>query len=194
MFPVSSETTRATASHSSVNPIAARCRVPSSRLTRGLTVSGRKHAAAAIRDSWMMIAPSCSGDFFLKDRDDQVVGERRVERDAAFDVVPQADLALDDDDGADPLRRQRRRRDDELLDRFVGRLLAIEIPEKRRLAEVRERAADVGLEDDDRRKGDERQHVPDHPVQGLERRQARDVETAPRSATIRPPSGRHASP
>ena len=60
--PVSSDTTTATASLSSVRPIAARCRVPSSRPTRGLTVSGRKHAAAATRSSWRMTAPSCSGE------------------------------------------------------------------------------------------------------------------------------------
>ena len=60
--PVSSDTTIAAASLSSVSPIAARCRVPSSRLTRGLTVSGRKQAAAATRSSWRMTAPSCSGE------------------------------------------------------------------------------------------------------------------------------------
>ena len=58
IIPVSSDTTTATESFSSVRPIAARCRDPSSRLRRGLTVSGRKHAAAAIRSSWMITAPS----------------------------------------------------------------------------------------------------------------------------------------
>ena len=51
---------------------------------------------------------------------EQVVGDRRVERNAALDVVPQADLPLDDDDRADAARRQRGRRDHELLDRFVA--------------------------------------------------------------------------
>ncbi len=51
----------ATASDSSVRPMAARWRVPRSRSSFGLTVSGRKHAAAAIRVSWMITAPSCSG-------------------------------------------------------------------------------------------------------------------------------------
>ena len=42
----------------------------------------------------------------------------RVERNAAFDVVAQADLPLEGDDGADALRRQHARGDDQLLDRF----------------------------------------------------------------------------
>ena len=64
--PVSSDTTTATASFSSVRPIAARCRVPRSTPTDGLTVSGRKHDAAAILFSWMMTAPSCSGPLVWK--------------------------------------------------------------------------------------------------------------------------------
>ena len=60
--PVSSDTTIATASFSSVRPIAARCREPSSLLSFGFTVSGRKQAAAAMRSSCTITAPSCSGD------------------------------------------------------------------------------------------------------------------------------------
>jgi len=60
--PRSSDTTMATASVSSVRPIAARWRVPRSRSSFGFTVSGRKHAAAATRPSWMIAAPSWSGD------------------------------------------------------------------------------------------------------------------------------------
>ena len=62
MLPVSSDTTIATASFSSVRPIAARWREPSSLLNFGFTVSGRKQAAAATRSSCTMTAPSCSGD------------------------------------------------------------------------------------------------------------------------------------
>src|SRR5262249_55538912 len=51
MMPVSSDTTIAIASFSSVNPIAARWREPSSFASFGFTVSGRKHAAAATRSS-----------------------------------------------------------------------------------------------------------------------------------------------
>jgi hypothetical protein len=61
MSPLSSDTITATASFSSVRPMAARCRVPSSRLRAGCTVSGRKQDAAATRPSWMMTAPSWSG-------------------------------------------------------------------------------------------------------------------------------------
>ena len=63
MRPVSSDTITATASFSSVSPIAARCRVPRFRASCGLTVSGRKQAAAATRSFCTITAPSCSGDF-----------------------------------------------------------------------------------------------------------------------------------
>ena len=114
----------------------------------------------------------------LEDRDQQIVGERRVERDAALDVVAQSDLALDRDDRPNLLRGKHGRRDDQLLNRLVVGFLAVEIAEERRLSEMRERAADVRLENHDRRKGDVDQHVPDHPVDGLQRRQPRDVEQA----------------
>ena len=56
----------------------------------------------------------------LKDPRQQIVGDHRVERNAALDVIAQSDLPLDDDDRADAPRRQRGRRHDQLLDRFVG--------------------------------------------------------------------------
>src|SRR5207249_10370949 len=62
MLPVSSDTTIATESFSSVRPIAARWRDPRSLPNFGFTVSGRKHAAAATLSSCTMTAPSCSGD------------------------------------------------------------------------------------------------------------------------------------
>ena len=95
MLPVSSDTTIATASFSSVRPMAARCREPSSLLSFGLTVSGRKQAAAATRSSCTITAPSCSGDDGWKMLDQQIVGQHRVERNAALDVVAQPDLPLD---------------------------------------------------------------------------------------------------
>ena len=39
----------------------------------------------------------------LKDRHEQIVGQRRIERDAAFDVVAQADFALDHQNATDLL-------------------------------------------------------------------------------------------
>src|SRR3954471_1080094 len=66
MLPVSSDTTMAIESFSSVRPMAARWRVPRCRARSGLTVSGRKQAAAATRSFWTMTAPSCSGDFVWK--------------------------------------------------------------------------------------------------------------------------------
>src|SRR5205814_3878797 len=64
--PVSSETTTATASVSSVTPSAARWRVPSWRASWRLRESGRKQPAATTRSSRMKAAPSCSGEYGRK--------------------------------------------------------------------------------------------------------------------------------
>ena len=106
MLPVSSDTTIATASFSSVRPSAARCRVPSSRLTRGIHRQRQKAGGgrdAVALDDGRAVVQRRSG---LKDARQQVVGDHRVERNAPFDVVAQADLPLDHDDRADPARRQ----------------------------------------------------------------------------------------
>src|SRR5688572_20412497 len=66
----------------------------------------------------------------LEDRRQQVVGNRGVEGDAAFDVVAQPDLSLDHDDGADATRRERRRSDHEILYRLGGACDALEILEE----------------------------------------------------------------
>ena len=192
MLPVSSDTTMATESFSSVRPMAARWREPSSLLSFGFTVSGRKQAAAATRSSCTITAPSCSGDDGWKDAHEQVVGQHRVERDAALDVVAQADLPLDRDDRADALRRQHARRDDQLLDRLLRRLGLGEIPEERRAAEVRQRAADVGLEQHDDREDDVAEQVADQPVDGLEVAPPRPVEQRDEQRRRRAPSARRA--
>ena len=92
IMPVSSDTTTATESFSSVSPMAARCRDAELRLRRGLTVSGRKQAAAAMRFSWMITAPSWSGDGRLEDRDEQVVADVGRRAECRPRVVPQPDL------------------------------------------------------------------------------------------------------
>src|ERR1700730_13260679 len=61
IVPVSSEMMTATASVSSVIPIAARWRVPSWVERTGFMESGRKQAAAAIRSRCTITAPSCKG-------------------------------------------------------------------------------------------------------------------------------------
>ena len=98
----------------------------------------------------------------------QIVAEHRVETDAAFDVVAQADLPLDRDDRADPLLRQQRRGDGELFDRLLDLRAPGEIAEERRAAEVRERAADVRLKQHDHGEHDIAEHVPDQPVHRFE--------------------------
>ncbi len=174
--PVSSDTTTATASLSSRQ--ADGRAMPRPELAAHTRVDGQRQEAGGRGDAVLLeddraVVQRRAG---LEDRHQQVVGQLRVERDAALDVVAQADLTLDRDDRARLLRRQHRGRDDDFLDRLVGRFLAVEIAEERRLAEVRQRAADVGLEDDDRRKRDVDQHVADHPVERLQRRQPRHVE------------------
>ena len=177
MLPVSSDTTIATASFSSVRPIAARWREPSSLLSFGLTVSGRKQAAAATRSSCTITAPSCSGDAGWKMLTQQIVGEHRVERNAALDVVAQADLPLDRDDRADraaPTACSRRRRAPRSIPRRDSGLR--EVAEERRAAEMRQRAADVGLEQHDDGEHDVADQVANQPVDGLEVPPARAVE------------------
>ena len=58
MVPVSSETTITRASVSSVSPIAARWRVPSSEESSWLVVRGKKHEAATICPPRMITDPS----------------------------------------------------------------------------------------------------------------------------------------
>src|SRR5688572_31105025 len=64
-----------------------------------------------------------------KDAREQIVGDQRVEGNAPFDVVTQADLALDHDNRAGPPRRQVGRGDHQLLDRFIRTLDALEVTE-----------------------------------------------------------------
>ena len=61
MMPVSSDTISDTASVVSVMPMAARWRVPRSRLMVGSSESGSMQAAALMRRLRSIIAPSCSG-------------------------------------------------------------------------------------------------------------------------------------
>ena len=111
-----------------------------------------------------------------KNRDEQIVGQRSVERNAALDVVPQPDLALERDDRSRSLLRQHRRRHDDLFDRLVGGFLTVEIPEERRPAEMRERAANVGLKDDNRGKRDVNQRIADQPIERLQRHVLRRIQ------------------
>ena len=114
------------------------------------------HGAVVQRRAW------------LKDARQQVVGDHRVERDAALDVVAKADLPLEDDDGAGAARGEVGRGGHQLLDRFIRVLGALEVAEERRAAEVRERTPDVGLEQHDDREDHVGGEVSNDPVDGLE--------------------------
>ena len=79
MAPVSSETTTATASVSSVTPMAARCRLPSSRDSsrvdgEGQEAGGGGHAVA-LHDHRAVVQRRAG----VEDADEQVVGDERVE-------------------------------------------------------------------------------------------------------------------
>ena len=78
-------------------------------------------------------------------------------------------LPLDHDDRADALGRQRAGRDHELLDRLVVAASAARSSRKNGARpEVRERAADVGLEQHDGGEDDVADDVADQPVDRLE--------------------------
>ena len=134
------------------------------RIDRQRQETRRRRDAIALDDDGAVVQRRSR----LEDARQQVVGDHRVERNAAFDVVAQADLPLEDDDRARAARGQVRGRDDELLDRFVRVLGAFEVAEERRAAEVRERAPDVGLEQHDDREHDVAGQVADDPVDRLE--------------------------
>ena len=111
--PRSSETRIASASVSSVMPMAARCRVPKRFGRSSLSESGRKLAAAATRSPEMMTAPSCSGVPGAKTRHEQLVGDRGVDARAVLDVGLQALPPLEHDERArraGPRARSRRGR------------------------------------------------------------------------------------
>ena len=120
MLPVSSDTTMAIESFSSVSPIAARCREPEFlaqlRIHRERKEAGRGRDPILLDDDGTVVQRRLD----LEDADDQVVGQHRIERDAALDVVAQANLAFEGNDGAHPLRREHARRDSQFLDRFLG--------------------------------------------------------------------------
>ncbi len=176
IHPVSSETTTATASFSSVRPIAARCRVPEVLAEPGIhreRQEARGGSDAILLDDH---CPVVQRRAVLKDRDQQVVADLGVQRDTAFRVVAQADLALDGDDRAGALARQHLRGDGDFLDGLVHRLALGQVAEKRRAAQVRQRAADIGLKQHDRRKDDVADQIADQPVHRLELGQPRHVE------------------
>ena len=142
------------------------------RIHRERQKAGRRRHAILLDDHGAVVQRRA----VLKDRHQQVVADLRVQGDAAFGVVAQANLPLDGDDGAGALARQHLRRHGDFLDRLVHRLAFGEIPEEWRAAQVRQRAADVGLKQHDGRKDDVANQIADQPVHGLELDQSRHVE------------------
>ncbi len=112
----------------------------------------------------------------LEDARQQIVGHRRVERNAALDVVAQPDLPLDDDDRPDPACGQCRRRHHQLLDGLIVTRRALEILEELRASEMCQGATDVGLKENDDRKHHVGGEIANHPIDGLEVEPLRDEE------------------
>ena len=101
MVPVSSETTTATASLTSVMPSAARWRRPICRsVTVSPEVSGMTQAAATMREPLRITAPSCSGRVGIEDLHQQFDRHGRIKPHAAVGVVFEAHLPLDDNQAA----------------------------------------------------------------------------------------------
>ena len=148
-----------------------------SRVDRQRQKTGRGGHAIALHDH----RPVVQRRRLLKDADQQVVGHVRVERNAALDVVAQADRSLDDDERAGLLRGHGRGRDDDLLERVVvgdRTIEASEHAEDRRPAEMHERPPDIALHQHDGREHDVADDVPDQPVEGFELKAARQIEEA----------------
>ena len=134
------------------------------RVDRQRQEAGRRRDAVALDDHGAVVQRRAG----LEDAGQQVVGHGRIERNATLDVVAQANLPLDDDDRADAARGQRGGRHHQLLDRLIVARRALEVPEERRAAEVRQRAPDVRLEQHDDRKDHVGGQVANHPVDRLE--------------------------
>src|SRR5262249_32100459 len=93
---------------------------------------------------------------------EEVVRERGVEGDSAFDVGLKPNVALDDDKSARLVTRQSRDREHN----FVVKLIPIDTRktgEQRRLAELRKGASNFMLEDNDDCEHEVRQDVRQHP-------------------------------
>ncbi len=87
----------------------------------------------------------------VENRDEQVIGQHGIHLHAEVDDVLQSDFAFDDDERADLARSESRRREDDLVEVGVlgqGALTQTDRISKR-LADVHERGADFGLEEDD---------------------------------------------
>ena len=160
MAPVSSETTTAIASDSSVMPSPARCRRPRLRQRLALAhredASGRGDAAIPHHDAAVM-----EGGFWMKYGQKQLDGKMGVDDHACFLVNPDRRVALDRDERAELFVGQ-------LGDRFRDvvhslALLACE-RENRMAAQFGQTTAQLRLENDDERHGQENGETADDPA------------------------------
>ena len=120
----------------------------------------------------------------MEDARHQVVGHHGVERNPTLDVVSKAYLSLDDDECARPLGRQVGGGDDDLFERLIRAPRPVEVPEKRGSAEVRQGAANIGLEKYDDRDHDVSSQTPDDPVDRFQLQPPREKEQADRKPPL----------
>ncbi len=92
-----------------------------------------------------MTAPSWRGHGRLEDGEEKVAGDARIHRNAAFDEGAQADVALEDDEGAGLLFGKLLDGEQDFAERFRRAESGGEA-EPALAADAREGAADLGLE------------------------------------------------
>ena len=162
--PVSSETTTANASVSSVTPMAARWRVPSSRrelrVDRDREEAGRRGGAVALDDDGAVVERRLR----VEDREQEVVGDDRVEPDAALDVVPKPDVPLEDEDRADAAAEARVSAANTISSIVPLLVFGVQEAEQGCRAEVREPSPQLLLIEHDDREADIGERVSQEPV------------------------------
>src|SRR5690606_13674831 len=97
----------------------------------------------------------------VEDRHQQVVAHPRIKLQACVDKIPQADIAFDDDQGASFLARQRRQGKNDLVVNAAAELPTLLLERQPQTArKIHQSLSYLGLEQDDDRKPDVNDRVP----------------------------------
>src|SRR5579872_547477 len=101
---------------------------------------------------------------WTEDRRQQIVGKASIQRNAAFDVGAQADLAFNDDQGSGLMLGEKiRRQHDVIVGIALGRGRA---QERKASTKIGEDVTNLRLENHDQSEHDVGQNVADNPIQG----------------------------
>ena len=185
IWRVSSDTTIAIASVSSVTPIAARWRVPRLRSSAGFVVSGRK--ARRRRDPIALnnhcaVMQRAAG---VKDAAQKVARNHRVQGDAAFNKRAQTDFALHHDQRAG-FQFRHLLACARMISSTISRRSSCPPNPSHWLRPIRANMPpDFGLEHDDQRDGGIGRNRGEHATQELEMRPHRDQVDRPPESTAR---------